>query len=233
MDTTSTLDRAAPAARPAPKPRGAWLLRPWVKPLVLLVALLPLASWIWGIVANSLGPNPAEALLRGTGIWTLRLLIVTLAITPLRLWSGLPALARWRRMLGVTAFGYALLHFLSYAWLDMGFDPAAIVRDLDKRPFALVGFAAFLGLIPLALTSFNRAIRTLGAARWQALHQLVWPVIGLGLLHLLWMRAAKHRYDEVSIYAAIVVLLIAARVLKGSTVAWIKVRRPVQTSRRS
>ncbi|WP_242615682.1 sulfite oxidase heme-binding subunit YedZ [Sphaerotilus mobilis] len=205
---------------------SAWLLRPWVKPLVLAIALLPLAGWIWGIVANSLGPNPAEALLRGTGIWTLRLLIVTLAITPLRVWTGLPALARWRRMLGLTAFAYALLHFLAYAWLDMGFELAAIVRDLDKRPFALVGFAAFVGLVPLALTSFNRAIRALGAARWQALHQLVWPVIGLGLLHLLWMRAAKHRYDEVSIYAAIVVVLIAARLLKGSTVAWIKVRRP-------
>ncbi len=204
---------------------AVWLLRPWVKPLVLAIALLPLAGWIWGIVANSLGPNPAEALLRGTGIWTLRLLIITLAITPLRLWFGLPALARWRRMLGLTAFGYALLHFLAYAWLDMGFDPAAIVRDLDKRPFALVGFAALVGLLPLALTSFNRAIRALGAARWQALHQLVWPVIGLGLLHLLWMRAAKQRYDEVSIYAAIVLLLIAARLAKGGTVAWFRARR--------
>ncbi|MDP4302285.1 protein-methionine-sulfoxide reductase heme-binding subunit MsrQ [Leptothrix discophora] len=201
------------------------MLRPWVKPLVLLIALLPLAGWIWGIAADRLGPNPAEALLRGTGLWTLRLLIVTLAITPLRLWTKLPALARWRRMLGLTAFGYALLHFLSYAWLDMGFDAAAIVRDLDKRPFALVGFAAFVGLLPLALTSFNRAIRALGAARWQALHQLVWPVIGLGLLHFLWMRAAKHRYDEVSVYAAIVVVLIAARLAKGSTVAWFKARR--------
>ena len=128
-------------------------------------------------------------------------------------------------MLGLTAFGYALLHFLAYAWLDMGFDVAAIVRDLDKRPFALVGFAAFVGLLPLALTSFNRAIRALGAARWQALHQLVWPVIALGLLHLLWMRAAKQRYDEVSVYAAIVLLLIVARWAKGGTVAWFKARR--------
>ncbi|WP_305750827.1 protein-methionine-sulfoxide reductase heme-binding subunit MsrQ [Leptothrix discophora] len=228
------MDRAVAVSRPEagsrvrhdpPAVRGAWLLRPWVKPLVLLIALLPLAGWIWGIAADRLGPNPAEALLRGTGLWTLRLLIVTLAITPLRLWTKLPALARWRRMLGLTAFGYALLHFLSYAWLDMGFDAAAIVRDLDKRPFALVGFAAFVGLLPLALTSFNRAIRALGAARWQALHQLVWPVIGLGLLHFLWMRAAKHRYDEVSVYAAIVVVLIAARLAKGSTVAWFKARR--------
>ena len=204
---------------------ATWLLRPWVRPVVLALALAPLAGWIWGIATSSLGPNPAEALLRGTGLWTLRLLIITLAITPLRLWFGLPALARWRRMLGLTAFGYALLHFLAYAWLDMGFDVAAIVRDLDKRPFALVGFAAFVGLLPLALTSFNRAIRTLGAARWQALHQLVWPVIALGLLHLLWMRAAKQRYDEVSVYAAIVLLLIVARWAKGGTVAWFKARR--------
>ncbi|MGY0197392.1 sulfite oxidase heme-binding subunit YedZ [Leptothrix sp. BB-4] len=204
---------------------AAWLLRPWVKPLVLALALLPLAGWIRGIAADSLGPNPAEALLRGTGLWTLRMLCITLAITPLRLWFGLPALARWRRMLGLTAFGYALLHFLSYAWLDMGFDAAAIVRDLDKRPFALVGFVAFVGLLPLALTSFNRAIRALGAARWQALHQLVWPVIALGLLHFLWMRAAKHRESEVLVYAAIVAVLIAARLAKGGTVAWFKARR--------
>jgi sulfoxide reductase heme-binding subunit YedZ len=204
---------------------ASFLLRPWVKPLVLALALMPLAGWIFGIVNNSLGPNPAEALLRGTGLWTLRMLCITLAITPLRLWTGQVALARWRRMLGLTAFAYASLHFLSYAWLDMGFDAAAIVRDLDKRPFALVGFAAFVGLIPLALTSFNRAIRALGAARWQALHQLVWPVIALGLLHFLWMRAAKHREAEVLVYAVIILVLIAARLAKGGTVAWFKARR--------
>jgi len=204
---------------------ASFLLRPWVKPLVLALALLPLAGWILGIVNNSLGPNPAETLLRGTGLWTLRMLCITLAITPLRLWTGQVALARWRRMLGLTAFGYASLHFLSYAWLDIGFDPAAIVHDLDKRPFALVGFAAFVGLIPLALTSFNRAIRALGAARWQALHQLVWPVIALGLLHFLWMRAAKHREAEVLVYAVIILVLIAARLAKGGTVAWFKARR--------
>ncbi|MEY8876886.1 MAG: sulfite oxidase heme-binding subunit YedZ [Leptothrix sp. (in: b-proteobacteria)] len=189
------------------------IVKPVAKPLLLLALLLPLAWWVWGGFNNALGANPAETILRGTGLWTLRLLCLTLLVTPLRQWAGLSALARWRRMLGVTAFGYAVLHFLSYAWLDMGLDPAAILKDLNKRPFALVGFLALLLMTPLALTSFNRAIKALGAARWQKLHKLVWPVIALGLLHFLWMRSAKHRYDEVAVYATLVLLLIGARLL--------------------
>jgi methionine sulfoxide reductase heme-binding subunit len=191
------------------------LLKAWAKPLILLLCLLPIAFWFWRGFNDSLGANPAETILRGTGLWTLRMLCITLAITPLRTWGKLPALARMRRMLGLTAFGYGVLHFLSYAWLDMGFDPAAILKDLDKRPFALVGFLALLLMLPLALTSFNRAIKFMGAARWQRLHKLVWPVIGLGLLHFLWMRAAKQRFDEVALYAALVLLLIAARWLRS------------------
>ncbi|MFL6662617.1 MAG: sulfite oxidase heme-binding subunit YedZ, partial [Rhizobacter sp.] len=130
--------------------------------------MLPFAWLFWGAFANTLGANPAEALIRGTGDWTLRFLCITLAVTPLRQWTGQPALARYRRMLGLTTFFYVVLHFLSYAWLDMGFDLADIAKDIPKRPFALVGFAAFLLMIPLAATSFNRAIKALGAARWQA-----------------------------------------------------------------
>lgn len=191
------------------------LLKPWAKPLILLLCLLPIAFWFWRGFNNTLGANPAETILRGTGLWTLRMLCITLAVTPLRTWGKLPGLARMRRMFGLTAFGYGVLHFLSYAWLDMGFDLAAIVRDLDKRPFALVGFLALLLMLPLALTSFNRAIKFMGAARWQLLHKLVWPVIGLGLLHFLWMRASKQRFDEVALYAALVLLLIAARWLRS------------------
>ena len=189
------------------------LLHPGVKPLLWLLCLLPLADWFWRGGAGTLGANPAETLLRGTGEWTLRLLCVTLAVTPLRRWSGLTALARWRRSLGLFAFFYAVLHFLAYAWLDMGFDAAAIGRDLGKRPFALVGFVAFVALVPLAATSFDRAIRALGAARWQRLHRLVYAIVVLGWLHLLWMRASKHRFDDVLVYAGVIGVLLGVRLV--------------------
>lgn len=187
------------------------LLRPAAKPLLWLLCLVPLAGWIWGGFHNTLGANPAETILRGTGSWTLRFLCIVLAVTPLRQWSSLNALARWRRMLGLYVFFYAVLHFLAYAWLDMGFDPAAIAKDLGKRPFALVGFVAFVLLVPLAATSFNRAIKAMGAARWQRLHRLVYAIAGLGLLHFFWMRASKHRYGEVLVYAAVLGALLGWR----------------------
>lgn len=188
------------------------LLHPAAKPLLWLLCLVPLAGWIWSGVHGSLGANPAETLLRGTGAWTLRFLCIVLAVTPLRQWSGLNALARWRRMLGLYVFFYAVLHFLAYAWLDMGFDPVAVIKDLAKRPFALVGFLAFVLLVPLAATSFNRAIKAMGAARWQRLHRLVYAIALLGLLHFFWMRAAKHRYDEVLVYAGVLGVLLGLRV---------------------
>ena len=159
------------------------LLHPAAKPLLFVAALLPFASLLHGALTDTLGPNPAEALIRGTGDWVLRFLCLTLAVTPLRVAWRRPALARFRRMLGLYAFFYGVLHFLAYAWLDMGFDPAAIARDIPKRPFALVGFAALLLMLPLAATSFDRAIKALGAARWQALHRLVYAIVLLGLLH--------------------------------------------------
>jgi sulfoxide reductase heme-binding subunit YedZ len=181
------------------------------KPLVFVLCLLPLALMVWGAVMNTLGANPAEALLRGTGLWSLRMLCLVLLVTPLRKATGWVALARWRRMLGLFMFFYASLHFLAYAWLDMGFDPDAIVRDLPKRPFALVGFVAFLALVPLAATSFNRAIRWLGAPRWQALHKLVYAIAVLAVLHFLWIRSSKHRYGDVLIYGSVIALLLGAR----------------------
>lgn len=187
------------------------LAHPAVKPLLFFVCLLPLGVWVWRGFHDALGANPAETLLRGTGEWTLRFLCLVLVVTPLRRWTGLSAAARWRRMLGLYAFFYAVLHFLAYAWLDMGFDPAAIGRDLVKRPFALVGFAAFVMLVPLAATSTNRIIKAMGAARWQRLHRTVYVIVLLGLLHLFWMRASKHRYDEVMVYAGIIAILLGAR----------------------
>ena len=191
--------------------RTSPLLHPAAKPLLFLAALGPFAWLLYGAFANALGPNPAEALIRSTGDWTLRFLCLTLAVTPLRQWTGQPALARFRRMLGLFTFFYVVLHFLAYAWLDMGFDPQAIARDIPKRPFALVGFTALLLMLPLAATSFNRAIKALGAKRWQALHRTVYAIAGLGLLHFFWMRAAKHNFAEVAVYAAIIGALLGWR----------------------
>ena len=190
------------------------LLHPLAKPAVFVACLLPLAWLVWRAVANQLGANPAEALIRSTGDWTLRLLCVTLAITPLRQWTGQPAFARLRRMLGLFTFFYGVLHFLSYAWLDMGLEWEAIVRDIPKRPFALVGFLALLLMLPLAVTSFNRAIKAMGAARWQALHRSVYAVALLALLHFFWMRSGKNDFAEVAVYAAIVAVLLGARVAR-------------------
>jgi len=197
------------------------LMHPAAKPLAFLLAAGPFAYLLWAALADpgALGPNPAETLIRGTGEMTLRLLCVTLAITPLRTWTGWHALARWRRMLGLFTFFYGCVHFLSFAWLDMGLDLTAIVADIAKRPFILVGATALLLMLPLAATSFNRAIKALGAARWQALHRTVYAVALLGLLHFFWMRAAKNDFVEVAVYAAILAVLLGWRV-------WRRLKRP-------
>jgi sulfoxide reductase heme-binding subunit YedZ len=181
------------------------------KPLLFVMALGPFAGLLLGALTNGLGPNPAEALSRGTGEWVLRFLCLTLAVTPLRQWTGWTALARLRRMLGLFAFFYGLLHLLCYAWLDMGFDLGAIARDIPKRPFVLVGTLAMLLMLPLAATSFNRAIRALGATRWRQLHGLVYAIALLGLLHFFWMRSAKNNFAEVGAYAAVIALLLGWR----------------------
>ena len=183
----------------------------WAKPLVFALCLLPL-SWLLSRVAqDQLGANPQEALIRATGDWALRFLVIVLAVTPLRELSGLSALARYRRMLGLFMYFYALLHFLSYSGFDMGFDVADIVIDIAKRPFILVGSLALLLLTPLAATSFNAAIRALGVKRWQRLHRLVYAVAGLAILHFFWMRAGKNDFAEVAVYAALLALLLGWR----------------------
>ncbi len=190
------------------------LAHPLAKPLVFALCLLPLAWLVWGAVANTLGANPAEALIRATGDWALRLLCTTLAVTPLRQLTGWHVLARWRRMLGLFTFFYACLHFLCFAWLDMGLDPAAILNDIPKRPFILVGSLTLLLMVPLAATSFNRAIKALGAKRWQLLHRLVYAQALLALLHFFWMRSAKNNFAEVAVYAAVLAVLLGWRVWK-------------------
>lgn len=181
------------------------------KPLLFVAALLPFAWLLRGAIFDALGANPAEALIRATGDWTLRFLCLTLAVTPLRQWTGWHALARLRRMLGLYTFFYGVLHFLCFAWLDMGFDLDAIVRDIAKRPFILVGSAALLLMLPLAATSFNRAIKALGARRWQALHRAVYATALLAVLHFFWMRAGKNDFAEVAVYAGVIAVLLGAR----------------------
>lgn len=193
------------------------LLHPLAKPLVFVLCLLPLAQLVWGAAADQLGANPAEALIRGLGDWTLRFLCLTLAVTPLRVRTRTPQLARFRRMLGLFTFFYACLHLLAYGWLDMGLDMADIGRDILKRPFILVGFTAWLLLLPLALTSFNRAVRWLGGRQWQALHRLVYLIAGLALLHFFWMRAGKNDFAEVQVYALIIGALLLERLLRYFT----------------
>lgn len=188
------------------------LLHPAAKPLVFVLALLPFAWLVYGVFADRLGANPAEYLTRSTGDWTLRFLCITLAVTPLRVTAGLPALARFRRMLGLFTYFYVVLHFITWAWFDQGFDIAEMARDVAKRPFILVGFSAFVLLTPLAATSFNRAIKAMGAKRWQLLHRLVYAVAGLAILHFFWMRAGKNDFAEVAVYAAILAALLAWRI---------------------
>jgi methionine sulfoxide reductase heme-binding subunit len=196
---------------PAARRTKPLLLRPAAKPMLFGACLLPLLWLVYGAVANTLGANPAEALIRATGDWTLRFLCITLTVTPLRQIAKQPALARFRRMLGLFTYFYGCMHFLCYGWLDMGFVFNDIVRDIVKRPFILVGSSALLLMTPLALTSFNRAIKALGAVRWQWLHRSVYAVVLLGLLHFFWMRSAKHNYAEVAVYAVVIAVLLGWR----------------------
>ncbi|MEJ8846558.1 protein-methionine-sulfoxide reductase heme-binding subunit MsrQ [Variovorax rhizosphaerae] len=188
------------------------LLHPAAKPLVFLLCLLPFAWMVYGAFTNGLGANPAEYLIRSNGDWTLRFICIVLAVTPLRVMTKWNGLARFRRMLGLFAYFYVVLHLLSYSWFDMGFELGDIAKDIAKRPFILVGFTGFLLLTPLAATSFNRAIKAMGAKRWQLLHKLVYVISGLGLLHFFWMRAGKNNFNEVFIYAAIIAVLLGWRV---------------------
>ena len=186
-------------------------LHPAAKPMLWLLLAAPGAMLLWGALHDSLGPNPAEALIRSLGDWTLRGLCLTLAITPLRQLTGWTALIRWRRNLGVATFIYGSLHWAAYAWLDQGLEWDALLHDVAKRPFILVGTVAWLAMLPLAATSFNAAIRALGGKRWQELHKVIYGVAVAGLLHFFWMRAGKNNFVEVGVYALIIGGLLAWR----------------------
>ena len=176
-----------------------WLAGRFAKPVVFLMALLPFGWLVFAAAFDRLGANPAEALERSTGDWTLRMLCVVLAVTPLRTVFALTSLARFRRMLGLFVYFYAMLH---------------LVADIVKRPFILVGFLAVLLLTPLAFTSFNAAIRFLGGRRWQLLHRTVYAIAALALLHFFWMRAAKQNFAEVAVYAVVLGSLLGWRLFR-------------------
>lgn len=207
-----TLSAGSPTAvGGAPSRANRWLLHGAAKPAVFLLGCLPAVWLIWAAMNNQLGANPAEALIRSLGDWSLRFLVLVLAVTPLRELTGWSALARLRRMIGLFVFFYVCLHLLAYAWFDMGFELGEIVADVAKRPFILVGMASWVLLAALAATSFNRAIRSLGARRWQALHRGVYLVAVLAVLHFFWMRSGKNDFAEVVVYATLLGALLAWR----------------------
>lgn len=179
---------------------------------IALVCLLPLLRLIYLGNSGGLGANPIEFITRSTGTWTLVGLLVTLSITPLRRLTGRASFIRYRRMLGLLTFFYALLHFATYLWLDQFFDPAAIVKDIIKRPFITVGFAAFVLLIPLAATSTQTMMRQLGR-RWQQIHRLVYLIALLGVIHYLWM--VKKDLTEPLVYGGVLAVLLILRLPWG------------------
>ena len=182
------------------------------KSWIFVVCLLPLARLVVLGFADGLGANPIEFITRSTGTWTLVGLMGTLSITPLRRLTGRAELIRYRRMLGLFTFFYACLHFVTYIWLDQFFDPAAIAKDIIKRPFITVGFAAFMLLIPLAATSTRAMIRRLGR-RWQQLHRLVYVIAILGVVHYLWL--VKKDLTEPLVYGSVLALLLLMRLPWG------------------
>ena len=197
------------------------LLHPAAKPLVFTLCLMPFIWLFYLALTDKLGANPQEALIRSVGEWALRFLCLVLAVTPLRVITQTPALARFRRMLGLFVYFYVVTHLLSYSWFDMGFDLPEIIKDIIKRPFILVGFSGFLLLTLLAATSFNAAIKAMGAKRWQLLHKLVYVIAGLAVLHFFWMRAGKNDFAEVFVYAGVLALLLGWRLQQ-----YLKKKRP-------
>jgi sulfoxide reductase heme-binding subunit YedZ len=184
----------------------------WAKWMVFALSLLPLLRLIALGLQDRLTANPIEFITRATGDWTLYFLCLTLAVTPLRRLTGLNALMRFRRMLGLFTFFYASLHFLTFIWFDHFFDLAEMVSDILKRPFIAMGFSAFVLLVPLALTSNDFMLRKLGR-RWSVLHRLIYLIAILALLHFWWMRAGKHNFAEPLVIGAVVAVLLVLRLI--------------------
>ncbi len=184
-----------------------------IKSVVFIAALFPVFRLIFAVFTDNLGANPIEFITRNTGDWTLYFLCITLSVTPVRRMMQWPWLLKWRRMLGLYVFFYALLHFITFLWFDHFFDIDEMLKDIIKRPFILVGFSAFILLIPLVLTSTNKMIKRLGGKRWQWLHRLVYVIAPLGILHYVWMKAGKHNFTQPVIWGSIVAVLLLLRIV--------------------
>ena len=183
-----------------------------IKTGIFLLALLPFLRLVLFAFTDRLGANPIEFITRSSGDWTLYLLCITLAVTPLRKWLQWPWLIKLRRMLGLFVFFYACLHFTTFIWFDHFFDLSEILRDVVKRPFITVGFINFVLLIPLAVTSSNRMVRLLGGKRWQWLHRLIYLIAPLAIVHFWWMKAGKHDFAQPILMGTIVAFLLLVRV---------------------
>jgi sulfoxide reductase heme-binding subunit YedZ len=181
------------------------------KVAICALCLAPLGLLLWRGTHNGLGANPIEFITHATGDWTLRFLVLTLAVTPVRKVLGWPQLVRFRRMLGLFAFFYGCLHLTTYVWLDKFFDVSAMIQDVAKRRFITVGFTAFVLLIPLALTSTAGWIRRLGGRRWQALHRLIYVSAALAVVHYYWLVKSDIRLPV--FYGALVGMLLLWRAI--------------------
>ncbi len=189
------------------------LRQPLAKWVLVVLSLVPFAYLCAGVYFDSLGPNPAEYLIRASGDLTLRFLCITLLITPLRIITQCPEWLLFRRSLGLLTFFYACIHALCYSLLDMSWAWNEIAQDIVKRPFIAVGVAGMLLLTALAATSFNAAVKVMGAKRWRQLHRAVYGIAVLAILHFFWMRATKRNFDEVWLYAGILGVLLGFRVV--------------------
>ena len=189
------------------------LRQPLAKWVLVVLSLVPFAYLCAGVYFDSLGPNPAEYLIRASGDLTLRFLCITLLITPLRIITQWPEWLLFRRSLGLLTFFYACIHALCYSLLDMSWAWDEIAQDIVKRPFIAVGVAGMLLLTALAATSFNAAVKVMGAKRWRQLHRAVYGIAVLAILHFFWMRATKRNFDEVWLYAGILGVLLGFRVV--------------------
>jgi len=183
----------------------------WSKVLVFLLCLAPLFRLAWRVWNQDVTANPTEFIQHFTGDWAIRLVVATLAVTPLRKLLGVPGLIRFRRMIGLFAFFYACLHFLTYLWLDKLFDFPAMLKDVGRRPFIAAGFVAFVCLVPLAVTSTAGWIRRLGGKRWQRLHSLIYVTAIAAVVHYYWL--VKSDIRQPMLYGTLVALLLAWRVV--------------------
>jgi methionine sulfoxide reductase heme-binding subunit len=194
-----------------------------LKVVVFLLCLVPLSVLVWKGFNGLLGANPVDVITRSTGRWTLTFLLITLSMTPLRKFAGLPWLVRFRRMLGLFAFFYGTLHMMTYVWLDKSFDVHAMLHDIYKRRFITAGMTAFTLMLPLALTSTAGWIRRLGGKRWQKLHRLIYLSAAAGVVHFIWLVKADLRKPLT--YGAILIVLLLYR---AAAWLWTKAMRARQ-----